>query len=276
MLEGASLTDAEIASLPENRAAGVTAVTRTVPLDSTYLFERGSNGRFGGPPGQIVPTTRAPEVVLQPYDAVLIKRLPEFQLQQTVTIQGEVKYPGDYSLVTKTERLADVLKRAGGLTSSAYPGGIVFIRKRDDVGRIGLDLPAVLRDERNIDNLQLVDGDSVFIPKFTQVVVVRGAVHSQVGVAYVDGADLDYYIRSAGGETSKGDRGRAYVTQPNGKVDATQREFLFWHHRPHPQPGSTVVVPDRDAGDRRDWLGIATAATSILGSLVALSAILKQ
>jgi polysaccharide biosynthesis/export protein len=276
MQEGASLTDAEIASLPENRAAGVTAVARTVPLDSTYLFEKGPNGVFRGPPGIAVPAGRAPEVILQPYDAVLIKRQPEFQLQQTVSIQGEVKYPGDYSLVTKTERLSDVLARAGGLTSSAYPGGIVFVRKRDQIGRIGLDLPSVLRDPRYIDNLQLVDGDSVFIPKFTQVVAVRGEVHTQVGVAYVDGADLDYYIRSAGGETSKGDRRRAYVTQPNGKVDARHRTFWFWTREPKPQPGSTVVVPVKDPNDRRDWLAIATAATSILGSLVAISAITRR
>jgi hypothetical protein len=108
------------------------------------------------------------------------------------------------------------------------------------------------------------------------VVVVRGAVHSQVGVAFVDGANMDYYIRSAGGETSKGDRGRAYVTQPNGKVDARHRQFWFWTGEPQPQPGSTVVVPEKDPNDKRDWLAIATAATSILGSLIAISVIVRR
>jgi protein involved in polysaccharide export with SLBB domain len=275
MQEGALLTDAEVASLPESRAAGVTATTRTVPLDSTYLFEVGANGIVVAPPGANPPIGRAPEVLLQPYDAVLIKRQPEFQLQQTVSVQGEVRSPGDYSLVTKTDRLADVLKRAGGLTASAYPGGIVFIRKRGAVGRIGLDLPNVLRNPSTIDNIQLVDGDSIFIPRYTQIVVVRGQVHAQVGVAYVAGANLDYYIRSAGGATTKGDRGRAYVTQPNGKVDARHRVFGIWSAEPQPQPGSIVVVPDKDPSDQRNWLAIATAATSILGSLVAVAAILR-
>jgi protein involved in polysaccharide export with SLBB domain len=276
MQEGASLTEAEVASLPENRAAGVTAIARSVPLDSTYLFEVGANGVVVAPPGVTPPTTRAPAVLLQPYDAVLIKRQPEFQLQQTVSVQGEVRYPGDYSLVTKTDHLSDILRRAGGLTSSAYPGGIVFIRKRNQIGRIGLDLPTVLRNPNYIDNIQLVDGDSIFIPKYTQIVIVRGQVHAQVGVAYVDGADLDYYIRSAGGETSKGDRGRAYVTQPNGKVDARHRVFGIFQREPKPQPGSMVFVPEKDPNDQRNWLAIATAATSILGSLVAVAAILRQ
>jgi hypothetical protein len=36
-----------------------------------------------------------------------------------------------------------------------------------------------------------------------------------------------------------------------------------------------VYVPEKDPTDKRDWLQIATAFTSILGSLVAISAIVK-
>lgn len=276
MLEGALLTDAEIARLPENRAGGVTAVTMTVPLDSSYLLERGANGLYLGPPGLGVPMNRAPDVLLHAYDAILIKRQPDWQLQQTVSVQGEVKSPGEYSITHKTERLSDIIQRAGGLTDAAYPGGVVFVRRRNDVGRIGVDLPAILRNGRDIDNLQLVDGDSIFIPKFTPVVIVRGAVHSQVGVAYVDGANLDYYIRSAGGATTKGDGKRAYVTQPNGKVETRRRRMGLWSSEPHPQPGSIVMVPEKDPNDRVEWAPIATAATSILGSLVAIAAIVKR
>lgn len=273
--EGALLTDAEVARLPESRAGGVTAVTMTVPLDSSYLLDRGANGRYEGPPGLDVPARRAPDVMLQAYDAVLIKRQPDWQLQQTVAVQGEVKSPGEYTLTHKTERLSDILQRAGGLTDAAYAGGVVFIRKRNDVGRIGVDLPAVLRDSRNVDNIQLVDGDSIFIPRFTPVVIVRGAVNSQVGVAYVNGADLDYYIRSGGGATTKGDAHRAYVTQPNGKVETRRKHMGLWSSEPRPQPGSIVYVPEKDPNDRHDWAAIATAATSILGSLVAIAAIAR-
>src|SRR6185312_15192240 len=112
--------------LPENRAAGVTAVTQEVSLDSTYVFERGVNGRYRGPEGLPATTVRAPEVLLRPYDAVLIKRQPEWELQQTVNVQGEVKYPGRYSLTSKNEKLADIIARAGGLTSSGYAAGISF------------------------------------------------------------------------------------------------------------------------------------------------------
>lgn len=274
--EGALLTEAEVARLPENRAAGITAVTTTVPLDSSYLFDRGQDSRYVGPPGVMVGTGKATQEVLRPYDAITIKFQPEWQLQQTITVRGEVKYPADYSLVSRTERLSDLLVRAGGLTPSAYPNGIVFVRKRDGVGRIGIDLPDVLRNESSVDNLRLVDGDSIFIPKYSQVVIVRGAVNAPVGVAYVDGANLDYYLRSAGGVLPTGDHGRAYVTQPNGKIATFHRRLVFWESKPKPQPGSTVIVPIRDPNDKVDWAQIATATTSILGSLIAIAALIRR
>ncbi len=274
--EGALMTNVEIARLPSSRGAGITATMSTVSLDSTFLFDRGADGRVIIPPGVVVPAGRVPEVLLEPYDAIQIKWQPEWQLQQMVALSGEVLHPGNYALLRSTERLSDLLKQAGGLTTAAYAGGIVFVRKRDNIGRIGLDLPAVLRDPSHVDNLQLVDGDSISIPKFSQVVTVRGDVHAEVGVAYVDGANIDYYIRSAGGPTVKGDRGRAYVTQPNGKVETKHRRWPFGTSMPRPHPGSTVFVPDKDPNDKRDWLQIATAATSLLGSLVAVAAIVKR
>jgi protein involved in polysaccharide export with SLBB domain len=274
--EGALLTEAEIARLPENRAAGVTAITTTVSLDSSFLFERGTEGRGIVVPGIVVPAGHARPETLLPYDAVMIRWQPDWQLQQLVTVMGEVKYPSQYALTSKTERLSDVLKRAGGLTAAAYPNGVTFYRKRNNVGRIGVDLPEVLKNALANDNIQLVDGDSIFIPKFNPVVVVRGSVNSPVGVSYVDGAKLSYYVRSAGGASAQGDRDAAYVTQPNGKVETRQRKFLFWHSTPTPLPGSTVFVPAKDPNDKRDWATIATAATSILGSLVAIAAVVRR
>lgn len=276
LLEGALLTEAEIARLPENRAAGVTAVPTSVSLDSSYLFDRGTSGKAIVAPGIVVPPGKAPPVLLEPYDAVMIKWQPDWQLQQMVSVMGEVRYPSQYALITKTERLSDILARAGGLTTAAYPNGVTFIRKRGNVGRVGIDLPEVLINSRSNDNLQLVDGDSIFIPKFNQVVVVRGAVNSPVGVSYVDGADLSYYLSSAGGTTAQGDRGKSYVTQPNGKVETIHRRLFFFHIQPRPLPGSTVNVPLKDPNDKRDWATIATAATSILGSLVAISALVRH
>ncbi len=276
LAEGALLTDAEIARLPEERAAGQTAVTQTVPLDSTYLVERGPDGRWLGPPGISVGAGRAPEVILQPYDVVLIKRQPDWQLQRTVSVQGEVKSPGDYALRTKTDRLADIVQRAGGLTNAAYADGIVFVRRRGNVGRIGVDLPAALRNPSSVENISLADGDSIFIPQYSSIVIVRGEVNSPTGVPYVPGADIDFYVRAAGGAKSTGDRGHAYVTQASGKMQSKSKTLWVVSHDPKPLPGSTVTVPVKDPTDRRDWPAVAAAFTSILGSLITLGYLIKR
>jgi polysaccharide biosynthesis/export protein len=269
--QSAYLNEAEIARLPLNRAGGVTATTFRVPLDSSYLFERGPDGKYLGPPG--LPASSGPnsEVTVSPYDNVLILRQPNWELQRTAVIAGEVRYPGRYSLTTKSERVTDLIKRAGGLTDDAYANGVIFYRPRNGIGRIGIELPDVLHNPRSLDNLNLQDGDSLFIPRYNAVVNVQGAVNSPVAVTWAPGKNIQYYIRAAGGPSRKADVGRAYVTQPNGKVDSRQARFLLPDGIPKPQAGSTVFVPDRDPLDRpTDLLASAGVIAQVLAGLATL------
>lgn len=269
--ESAFLGAAEVARLPENRNNGVTAQTFRVPLDSSYLFERGPDGRYFGPPGLPAPDGRSANVALKPYDNVLILHQPDWELQRNVYLGGEVRFPGRYALVRKTERLTDLLKRAGGLTTEAYPEGVFFYRKRDRLGRIGIDLPRALKRYRDQDNLLLQDGDSVVIPVYTAVVNVAGAVNSPVAVSYVPGQDIDYYVRAAGGLSRTADPSRAYVTQPNGKVQSIERRRLLPDGVPEPRAGSFVFVPERDPNQRRDLLALVGGVAQIVATLVTVA-----
>jgi polysaccharide export outer membrane protein len=272
LLESALLTEAEIARMPTTRADGVTASTVRVPLDSSFLFERGPTGRYVGPPGLPSGARSASDVVLQAYDNLLILRQPDWDLQRTVYVGGEVRYAGSYTLVKKTERLSDVIQRAGGLTSEAYADGVNFSRRRNRIGRIGVDLPAVLQDARDQDNIILFDGDSITIPRYDAVVRVDGAVNSPTALPYVRGEDMLYYIRAAGGGRLDADLARTYVTQPNGRVDAVSRRFLLPDGQPTPRPGAVVTVPKRDRTERQDTLAARTQIASIIGTFAAVLA----
>lgn len=274
--QSAYLNEAEIARLPANRANGVTASTFRIPLDSSYIFERGPDGKYLGPPGLPAPSGPHPEVEVMPYDNVLILRQPNWELQRTAVIGGEVKYPGRYTLRTKTEKLSDLIARAGGLTPDAYANGVVFFRTHG-VGRIGIELPDVLRNSKDLDNLPLQDGDSVFIPRYNAVVSVAGAVNAPISVTYSPGATIDYYIRAAGGGTRKADVGRAYVTQPNGKVESRVARFLLPDGVPRPFAGSTVYVPEKDATDRPlDIVASIGAFAQIAATLATLVIALRR
>jgi protein involved in polysaccharide export with SLBB domain len=68
------------------------------------------------------------DVVLKPGDVLTIHQISGWNdIGSSVTLAGEVTYPGSYGL-QDGEKLSSVLKRAGGFRSTAYPSGAVLIR----------------------------------------------------------------------------------------------------------------------------------------------------
>lgn len=68
------------------------------------------------------------DLVLREHDYLIINRVPEWDTMWTVSLQGEVRFPGEYR-VRRGETLAEVLQRAGGLTDKAFPEGAIFLRE---------------------------------------------------------------------------------------------------------------------------------------------------
>lgn len=68
------------------------------------------------------------DVLLQPFDFLVIKELSQWSEQESVMLEGEVRFPGRYP-IKRGETLASVLERAGGLTDLAFTEGSVFTRR---------------------------------------------------------------------------------------------------------------------------------------------------
>ncbi len=273
---GAYLKEAEIARLPEDRSQGQLASTIRVPLDSTYLFDRDSLGRYVGPPGLPFPASGAPEVELRPYDNALILRQPDFDLQRTVIVTGEVRYPGTYSLRTKTDRVADVISRAGGLTPQAYPEGVRFVRSLNNVGRINVELPRALHDTVSRFNIILQPGDSIHVPEYQPSVKVSGAVNSPGSVLWQRDRDLAYYVSAAGGFAQQANKGAVSVRYANGEV-RTRHRTLFGTSNPKAGPGSEVFVPAKDPNaPHTDYVALFGGIAQILASTVAIIVVVTR
>jgi protein involved in polysaccharide export with SLBB domain len=221
-----------------------------------------------------------------------------------VVLSGQVKSPGRYSLRSKTERLAELIDRAGGLTAEAYAGGIEFYRSyvgnrpaggdrlpsvlaptgkmRDSTARglperVGIDLPRVLRDPKFRDNVILMGGDSIVIPEFNPIILVQGAVNSPGPVAYSPGKNLDRYVDAAGGYTQQGDSRHPYVTQPNGERQGVKRRAVFADRVPEPKPGAVVFVGTRTAQEPASNLPtILATAAQLLGALVTIIGVARN
>lgn len=68
------------------------------------------------------------DALLQPYDVLHVRQVPQWSQQETVSIEGEVRFPGRYAIL-RGDTLAAVIERAGGLTDLAFRDGVVFTRK---------------------------------------------------------------------------------------------------------------------------------------------------
>jgi protein involved in polysaccharide export with SLBB domain len=273
--ESAYLREVEVARLPDNPSAGALAVARRVPLDSTYLFERGPDGKYLGPPGVAVPPSGNPEFPLKPYDNVLVLLQPDYASTQRVRIYGEVRFPGAYTLRSQDERISDLVARAGGLSTQAYADGATFTRQSDNVGRISFALRDVMRDPDTRENFKLLAGDSIFVPHFLPTVKVTGGVNAPGNFAYRPGARLTEYVELAGGFARNADEGRSYVLQANGATQVLKQRRLRPDTVPEPEPGATIVVPTKE-DDKRDLTVIATSIAQLVSALVTTVLVIRR
>lgn len=250
---------------------------------------------------------KASAFVLKPFDIVSVRSAPGYQVQKQVRIEGEVLYPGTYTIVNKNERISDLIKRAGGLTVFAYDEGASLKRVGKKVTQseveqeqyklqqfqslqklnndsadvnladvsirndyVGIDLPRILRRPQASYDLILEDGDVLNIPKQLQTVKISGEVLSPSSVLYSGTKSFKQYVRESGGFSPKALKKRSYVIYANGGVAST-RKFLLLNFYPTVKPGAEVFVPQKE--DRKNRLS-TTEIVSISTGLATIATLI--
>jgi polysaccharide biosynthesis/export protein len=111
-------------SLEDAAYRGQAEITRYAVIDGdirqTELIPVNLAGIWRGTPGA--------DLLLKPYDVLVIKPVPMWMEPGTIQVAGEVRFPGKYP-IHQGETLYSVMQRAGGFTSAAFPEGAVFIRE---------------------------------------------------------------------------------------------------------------------------------------------------
>ena len=208
------------------------------------------------------------DFILQPFDYVYVRRAPSYFTQRSVTITGEVMYPGDYSIGSKNERVSDLIKRAGGLTHDAYVKGAMMIRtprnleqimgvienlvedtlirsarSKFEVDKLELRLSDILKNPSSPYNYVLKEGDQIIIPEITEEIRVAGEILNPIALAYQTGKNARFYIDRAGGFSSNAQKGKVYVISSDGTTRVT-RSFILRNY-PVVEQGSQIVVPNK-------------------------------
>ena len=143
--------------------------------------------------------------------------------------------------------------------------------------RVGVDLVTALRRPASPEDILLFDNDSLHIPLHRTTVEITGAVNVPSIIAADRMRSINFYVRAAGGASVAGNARRAYVIQPNGKIEAKRRLLGVVPINPRPMPGATVVVPVQSSNDVQVQRLAATIQIVVqtLGSLATVWAILR-
>lgn len=246
-------------------------------------------------------------IIVMPYDVITVRRKAGYALPETVTVSGQVQYPGPYALSSRSDRVSDLLKRSGGYTPDAYPSGAYIKRylteeekkkkeaakeiqmnisnkdtatlreldesSKKDFVRVPIDLPSIMNNPGSIEDLVLRMSDELVIPKFDGQVKISGAVLLETQVPYNTKQTFNDYISSAGGYSGEAWKKNAYIVYANGKAAAT-KNFLFFKIYPKIKPGAEIIIPqrpDRKGMSTTEIIGITSALASIALTITAIT-----
>ena len=243
------------------------------------------------------------DFTLQPYDIVQVRKSPIYQAPVRVSVEGEVAFQGSYTMETKNQRLSDVVKAAGGVIPGSYVRGARLVRKmtadekarmqavlrmarqsadgkdsiaidkiaQSDTYTVGIHLDEALANPGSTQDIELMDGDRLIVPRFNHTVRISGDVNAPNTVAFNEGKNYKYYVKQAGGFGNRAKKGHTYIVYQNGTMAVAKKGGKI-------EPGCEVVVPSKAPRDNNAisrWLGIGTSVASLATMFATIANLVK-
>ena len=247
-------------------------------------------------------TIEQPDFKLEPYDIVQVRRSPVYQDPITVTVGGEIAFRGTYTIERKNQRLSDLVHAAGGIVEGADIRGARLMRKMNEDERarirsiirmarqtsdssdsislaklalhttypVGIHLDEALANPGSTQDIELMDGDELVIPRFNHTVRISGDVNTPNTVAFEAGKGYKYYIEQAGGFGDRAKKRGAYIVYQNGTMSIAKKGKI--------EPGCEVIVPSKEKKEGttlNQWLGIGASMASLATMIASIANLLK-
>ena len=97
-----------------------------------------------------------------------------------------------------------------------------------------------------LQDIQVRDGDSIFIPKHPNIVIVNGSVYNPTAITYKPGKSAGWYLKQAGGPTGMANKKAVFVVRADGSViGGAGGMFTGGVEKAALRPGDMVIVPER-------------------------------
>ena len=241
------------------------------------------------------------DFVLEPYDVVSVRRSPAFSTARNITVTGEVNFEGSFTLDRKTLRLSDAIKMAGGTTDAAYLRGARLVRLMNDEERVrqqatldairgiltdrgdsisasklqlgdtyvvGIELDKAVQEPGSVYDMQLREGDQIFVPEYNATVKISGDVFFPNTVSYIEGKGYKYYVNQSGGFGHRAKKSKTFIVYQNGTVGVASKGAK-------PEPGCEIVVPSKKQRTPFNFASLLSMGTSLASLATMVIALTK-
>ena len=225
------------------------------------------------------------DYLLEPFDEISVRRIKKYGLNEKAYISGAVEFPGFYSILSNSEKISDIIARAGGISKDADVSNSRFFRKSQ--GGVVFNLSDALKGGSS--NYTLKNMDSLDVPKKSELIGITGDGHiyfdefgdSSISVPFNKNYNSYKYVKEFSlGLNANAKKKDIYVSYPNGKLDRSKKILIFWSKTPEVRLGGIIhvnkkpvkkkVIRDRKPLDWNQVVGTLTSAAMGFGTVYAL------
>ncbi|HEX5871700.1 MAG TPA: SLBB domain-containing protein, partial [Longimicrobium sp.] len=269
------------AGFPSNAADTVRLVRFTDAQNrSEHLFTR---AQATGPEGQ--------RFVLRPFDAIYLAEVGNYKRQQTASVTGAVMRPGTYPIRQDTTTVRELVQLAGGFAPNASlveatlrrrpqegrdrtalenippellsedERRVMQVRAQGDGGTVVVDFESLFTAGAEALDVPVRAGDVLNVPEARNQVTVLGAVRTPGILPFSPGQPLSYYIRLAGGYSSRADTDDIRV------LKVRQGAPVHWRDVRELEAGDTIIIP---FDEQRNWLTTLQGIQAVVGAVTGI------
>lgn len=233
-------------------------------------------------------------LALQPFDALYVPGIADYDRRQAARVEGQVAHPGSYPIVAGVTTVRDVVNAAGGFLPDASlvtatlrrtPEGIaqkgfeqlksapveslskeerqiLQIRSGGDETNVVLDFERLFRQGGNAADQTLRSGDVLSVPRRRDDVVVLGAVARPGIVDYAPGEKVEAFVQAAGGYSSRADKHDVTILKAKLGTRASIRDVKTI------EPGDQIIVPFKERHTFGERIQTAAGLTTALSGII--------
>ena len=229
------------------------------------------------------------DLPLEPEDWIVLRKLTGYHGRSTVQIVGEVKLPGFHVVEENGTSLSGVIRLAGGFTREAALSEARVVRLREQVaedpeferirwippadrtedenqyfimksrekpGQMVVDFVALEAGDESQD-IELLPGDAIIVPRLQQTVMVSGAATSPGAIVYNPDYSVWDYIEAAGGYGWRASDDVRVIKARTGQSKLAKDVRVI-------DPGDRIWIKEKP---ERDYWTIFTQSMAVIGEV---------